>query len=94
MRYLPALWLAIGLGAAASVYTSAASAGVYVGVGIAPPVIAAPAPYLGPPIVRVTPPPYALPYYGYGPAYWHGYGPHYFGPRGYWGPGFRGWHRR
>ncbi|HLY79134.1 MAG TPA: hypothetical protein VKQ70_07150 [Caulobacteraceae bacterium] len=44
--------------------------------------------------MRVTPSLYPLPYYGYGPAYWHGYGPHYFGPRGYWGPAVRGWHRR
>jgi hypothetical protein len=93
MRYLTALSLAVGLGAAASAYTSAAAARVYVGVDIAPPVIAAPVPFVAP-AVRVAPPRYPLPYYGYGPACWHGYGAHYFGPRGYWGGRFRGWHRR
>ena len=90
MRYLPGLVLALTVGAAASFYTpSARAAGVYVGVGIPAPVIAAPAPVMAP--------------YYYGPHVW--FGPGYYGPRfwgygrvaygyrhGYWA-GY-GYHRR
>ena len=43
MRYLPGLVLALTVGAASSLYTpSAHAAGVYVGVGVPAPAIAAP----------------------------------------------------
>ena len=43
MRYVSALLLALTIGAAASLYTPAArAAGVYLGVGLAAPVFAAP----------------------------------------------------
>jgi hypothetical protein len=84
MRYLPGLVLAVTVGAATSLYTpSAHAAGVYVGVGIPAPVIAAPFPIVAP--------------YYYGPrahywGYW-GYDRFAHGYRhGYWG-GY-GYHRR
>ena len=90
MRYLPGLVLALTVGATMSLYTpSAHAAGVYVGVGIPAPVIAAPVPVVAP--------------YYYGPHVW--FGPGYYGPRfwgygrvaygyrhGYWA-GY-GYHRR
>jgi hypothetical protein len=83
MRFLPGLVLALTVGATGSLYTSSAHAtGVYVGVGIPAPVIAAPAAAVAP--------------YYYGPRVWLApgyYGPHYWGygrvaygyRHGYWG---------
>jgi hypothetical protein len=78
MRYATALVAALALGAAASVYTPKADAGVVVGVGlpvpgIAPAVVAGPGPYYpyaGGPVVgfgvRCCGPFYGHPYYGPG----------------------------
>jgi hypothetical protein len=99
MRYLPALVLALTVGAAASLYTPSANAGVYVGVGLPAPVVTAPG--AAPAVVAGVG---FAPWY-YGPRAW--FGPAYYGPRawgyghayGYWG-GYRhgywggGYHRR
>lgn len=90
MRYLTALILSLGLGAAAGLYTPAAKAGVVVGIGLPVPAVVA-APYY-------YPRPYWFGAGYYGPRYegYHGwYGHPYFGYRGYWGhAGYRGhWHR-
>jgi len=87
MRHLPALVLTLAAGAAASLYTPSAKAGVYVGVGLPAPVIAAP---IAPAVLAGVA--YAPGYYG--PRVWVGpgyYRSHYWGYghyRGYWG-GYR-----
>ncbi|MFI4896037.1 MAG: hypothetical protein ACHP9W_06925 [Steroidobacterales bacterium] len=78
MRYIPALLLALSIGAAASLYTPAAqAAGFYVGVGLPSPAFAAPL-AAG---VAIAPRHVVLPAYAVAPP-WFGY----FGPR-YWGYG-------
>jgi hypothetical protein len=85
MRYLTALILSLGLGAAAGLYTPAAKAGVVVDVGL--PVPAVVAPYYYQPYYHPRPYWFGAGYYG--PRYW------YYGHRGYWGHPFHGghWHR-
>jgi hypothetical protein len=93
MRYGTGLIIALSLGAAASLFTPRAKAGVYVGVGAPAPVYATPAPLCAPGY-------YAPGYWGpaalCGPAY---LGARYWGPRhGYWGRaywahGYRGGYR-
>jgi hypothetical protein len=98
MRYAAALVLTGLVGAAASLYTPGANAGVYVGVGVPAPVIVAPRvtvaapgyPYIAGPYLSVG---YRAPAWGY--SRW-GYGPgyRYYGHPGYlhggWGYGSRG----
>lgn len=100
MRYLTALVLTGLVGAAASVYTPSAQAGVYVGVGLPIPVIAprvvvnAP---VGPAYYPYAPGPYVGVGYrgpGYGGAWGYGHG-----YRGNWHPGYAyrggwGYHHR
>lgn len=77
MRYATALVAALALGAAASLYTPKADAGVVVSVGLPVPVVAPPAAYY----------PYAP-----GPVFGIGLGccgPAFYG-RPFYGPGFRG----
>jgi hypothetical protein len=97
MRYLNALILSLGLGAAASCYTPAAKAGVVVGIDLPVPAVAAPYAYYHPYYAR----PYWFGADYYGPRWgYHGwYGHRYYGYRGYWGHGDWGhgdwghWHR-
>jgi hypothetical protein len=99
MRYTAALLLTGLVGAAASLYTPSAHAGVYVGVGVPAPVIA-PRVVVGvPAYYPYGPAPYVA--VGYrGPAYWGygrwGYGPgyHFYGHPGYGYRGGWGFHRR
>ncbi len=88
MRYLPGLVLAVTVGAASSVYTpSARAAGVYIGIGIPAPVIAAPVPVAAP--FYYAPRAWFGPGYYYGPHDWdhgrYGYRHRYGYHRGYWG---------
>jgi len=87
MRYLPGLVLALTAAAASTLYTPAAhAAGVYVGVGIPAPVIAAPVPVVAPyyygPHVWFGPGYYGGRYWGYG-RYGYGYRHGYWGGHGY-----------
>jgi hypothetical protein len=76
MRYATALVAALALGAAASLYTPKADAGVVIGVGLPVPVVAPPVAYY----------PYGpAPVVGFGV----GFGPAFYG-RGFYGPAFRG----
>jgi hypothetical protein len=92
MRYAAALVLTGLVGAAASLYTPSAHAGVYVGVGVPGPVVIAPrvavaAPYLS---LGYRGPAWGYSRWGYGPGYGHFYGrPGYY--NGGWGRG--GWDR-
>jgi len=81
MRHVPALVLGLSIAAAASLYTPAAKAGVYVGIGVPAPVVVARGPVVAPRFVAGVPAP--APYY-YAPPVWFGAG--YFGPR-VWGYG-------
>jgi hypothetical protein len=98
MRYAAALVLTSLVGAAASLYTPSAQAGVYVGIGLPVPVVAPPVAVSAP--VAPAYYPYAPAAYvgvgyrgpvwgGYGYGRW-GYGPGYrfYGHPGY---GYRGW---
>jgi hypothetical protein len=82
MRYATALVAALALGAAGSLYTSRADAGVVVSVGV-------PVPVFAPPVVAAP-----VRYYPYGPGPVVGFGvgccgPAFFG-RPFFAPGFRG----
>ena len=77
MRYATALVATLAIGAAASIYTPKADAGVVVGIGLPVPVAAPPVAYY----------PYGpAPFVGEGV----GFGGPAFYRHGYYGPGFRG----
>jgi hypothetical protein len=94
MRLATALVLTGLVAGAATLYAPSAHAGVYIGIGIPAPVIAAPV--VAPPLVAAVPAPPA--YYPYPPVYYAGIGyrfpgywahGHYWGYRGYYGhPGY------